>query len=287
MRQLGLFVALCLSTATHAAEVPASMVELKLSSNGERMNGILYRPTAAEARPLVILLHGFPGNERNLDIAQAARSAGFNSLYFSYRGTWGSAGTMSYANGLQDVAAVLAWARQPENAARYGIDPQRIALLGHSYGGWLALSVGAQEKASVCVAGMAPWNAGLVAKRFDAFPQELKAREATYDSNTLGAGAPLKASTAALLQELVTHRDDWDYQAHAQALAKHKVFLVAATGDGPASGAATVNALADSIRAAGGAARVAIYEDDHGFNLHRSELVQAMVNWLKTDCFAK
>ena len=38
----------------------------------------------------VLLLHGFPGNEKNLDLAQDLRADGFNVLFFHYRGAWGS-----------------------------------------------------------------------------------------------------------------------------------------------------------------------------------------------------
>ena len=44
----------------------------------------------------VILLHGFPGNERNLDLAQAIRRSGWNAVFFHYRGAWGSGGVFSF-----------------------------------------------------------------------------------------------------------------------------------------------------------------------------------------------
>jgi len=38
----------------------------------------------------VVLLHGYPGNERNLDLAQARRRDGWDIVFFHYRGAWGS-----------------------------------------------------------------------------------------------------------------------------------------------------------------------------------------------------
>ncbi|MDO8912512.1 MAG: hypothetical protein Q8N10_08825 [Phenylobacterium sp.] len=32
------------------------------------------------------------GNEKNLDLAQAVRRAGWNAVTFNYRGSWGSPG---------------------------------------------------------------------------------------------------------------------------------------------------------------------------------------------------
>ena len=71
--------------------------------------------------PDVILLHGLPGNERNLDLAQAIRRAGWDVLTFTYRGAWGSPGDFSIANAMEDAAAALDFARSPEGA-KFGID---------------------------------------------------------------------------------------------------------------------------------------------------------------------
>jgi pimeloyl-ACP methyl ester carboxylesterase len=282
-----LFIALLLAAVLGpAVAAPASMVELALSSQGERMNGILYRPAADGPRPLVVVLHGMPGNERNTDIAHAARAAGYNSLFFHPRGMWGSAGTMSFANGMQDVEAALAWARDPANAARYGIDPQRVALVGHSYGGWLALQVGARQAPAVCVAGIAAWNAGLTGKRIAAGnAQEQAARIASYDGYTVGKGAMVNTSTAALMAELDAQKDAFDYLGSAPALATHPVLLVAASRDGAVSGPAAMLPLSEAMRAAGGKPTWLQFDDDHGFNTHRSELVQALVQWLQGSCF--
>jgi dipeptidyl aminopeptidase/acylaminoacyl peptidase len=116
---------------------PASMEEVAISSHGSRMNAILYLAAGAGPHPVVVFLHGYPGNEKNLDLAQAVRRAGFHAVYFDYRGMWGSGGTFSFARGLEDAAALLAWVRTPSNAAKYHFDTRRIALVGHSYGGWV------------------------------------------------------------------------------------------------------------------------------------------------------
>src|SRR4029078_8367285 len=125
-----------------ALQPPAAMAEVAIASGGARMNGVLYLAAGPGPRPVVVFLHGYPGNEKNLDLAQAVRRAGYQALYFDYRGMWGSGGTFSFAHGLEDVAAVLAWVREPANAAKYHFDVRHIAIVGHSYGGWLALLFG-------------------------------------------------------------------------------------------------------------------------------------------------
>ncbi|MGC2256731.1 MAG: hypothetical protein WA594_00405, partial [Candidatus Sulfotelmatobacter sp.] len=84
---------------------PASMKSFQIPSHGALLNAFVYVAAGAGPHPAVVLLHGFPGNERNLDLAQDIRRAGWDVLYFDYRGSWGSSGDFSFSHGIQDTAA--------------------------------------------------------------------------------------------------------------------------------------------------------------------------------------
>ena len=96
------------------------------------MNALLFAAQGDGPKPTVILLHGLPGNERNLDLAQALRRVGWNVLTFTYRGAWGSDGKFILGNAIEDGEAALAFARSADGA-KLGIDPRRIVIGGHSY----------------------------------------------------------------------------------------------------------------------------------------------------------
>ncbi len=51
-------------------------IELLLPSDGYGLNAMILNAVGDGLRPLAILLHGFPGNERNLDLAESLRAAG-------------------------------------------------------------------------------------------------------------------------------------------------------------------------------------------------------------------
>ena len=125
------------------AKAPGSCAELTIPSHGSRLAAFMYTAPGPQPHPTLILLHGLPGNERNLDIAQSVRRAGWNVLYFDYRGSWGSEGDFSFANCVEDVASAVAFCKQ--QAQTLHIDTARLALFGHSMGGWVALKALAQQ----------------------------------------------------------------------------------------------------------------------------------------------
>jgi pimeloyl-ACP methyl ester carboxylesterase len=116
---------------------PASQIELKIPSMGSLIQGFIYKANGAQKHPTLILLHGYPGNERNLDLAQVARARGWNVIYFNYRGAWASQGQFSFENCVQDVVSVVAFCRKYSDSLQ--VDTSRIALFGHSMGGWVCL----------------------------------------------------------------------------------------------------------------------------------------------------
>lgn len=137
---------------------PASIVELQINSSGSTIYGFEYIANGPGPHPTVIMLHGLPGNERNLDLTQNLRRAGYNVIYFNYRGAWGSKGTFSFANSLKDVDAVLDYITDGQNTSRMRIDTGRIALIGHSMGAGLAVIAGINDPRVKAITGISVFN---------------------------------------------------------------------------------------------------------------------------------
>src|SRR5271154_1397645 len=83
--------------------IPSQNVETIIYSDGSRLMGIFLLASGVETHRTVILLHGFPGYEQNMDLAQALRRDGWNVLAVHYRGAWGSEGSFSFKHCMQDV----------------------------------------------------------------------------------------------------------------------------------------------------------------------------------------
>lgn len=54
-------------------------------SEGESLIGVIYIGSGEGPKPTVLLLHGLPGLEKNVDIAYSLREMGWNVLLPHYR----------------------------------------------------------------------------------------------------------------------------------------------------------------------------------------------------------
>jgi pimeloyl-ACP methyl ester carboxylesterase len=258
----------------------ASMQTMQIPSHGSPLNALVYVAAGAQPHPVVILLHGFPGNERNLDLAQDMRRAGWDVLYFNYRGSWGTPGDFSFSHGVEDVAAAIAYLRQPDNAKRLRLDPSRIVLVGHSMGGFMAVQAAAADPA---IKGIGMISAADLAGRF----AQMQAQGSQADAvKKMGAAlaeegmAPLNGCTPeSLAQDLADHVTTWTFPVKAAALKDRPTFVIT-SDDGLAP---SNDAFAAALRKAGDTHVTALHlPTDHAYSDQRTELSQAVLKWLAT-----
>jgi len=110
--------------ATH----PAAMRVLHIPSHGVLINGLINSPSGAGPHPTFVICHGLPGNEINVD----------------------------------DAEAVLTYLRDSKNAAEMGIDTKRLGIAGHSMGGWVTAHTAAQDHGLIGAALISAGDIGRV-----------------------------------------------------------------------------------------------------------------------------
>jgi pimeloyl-ACP methyl ester carboxylesterase len=257
---------------------PPSREELAFTSHGSRLNGFMYLAQGARPHPTVILLHGYPGVERNLDLAQVMRRAGINVLYFNYRGSWGSSGTFSFANAQEDVQSAIGYLRTPDVAHRLRIDPTRIALVGHSMGGWLAFLGAAADPTIACVGGIEA--ADMTYVRGERTPSRRTDSAFIVYANTLTApGGPLRASSDSLLASVKANAETWTLPHHAAELSGRTILLI---DDNHNAGYAPF--VASLKRAGARHLSAEVWITDHTFSDRRIALAHRVLDWLHADC---
>ena len=259
---------------------PAAMQSFQLPSHGALLNAFVYVAAGAGPHPVVLLLHGFPGNERNLDLAQALRRTGYDVLYFNYRGSWGSPGNFSFANSIEDTLAAIAYMRDPANATKFRADPNKIVLIGHSMGGFMALNAGALDPAIVGVISISA--ASLGAGRMKSVPAAYHDQAVNGLAKRLAAEgmAPLAGCTPeSLASEVLANASKWDFVGLAPKLASRPLLLIT-SDDGLAPDS---DALASELKKIGDAQVKAVHiADDHSYSSHRIALEHEVLQGLES-----
>ena len=233
----------------------AGLDDVVIRLQGMKLLGGLYRGAGRGPRPTAILLHGVPGVEKNLDIAYALRDKGWNCLYFHYRGSWGSEGDYSFCGALDDVYAATDWILDQRS-----VDSERLAVVGNSFGGYLALASAASDPRIAFVVSITPLVDPMVAsisdELFDEFAEVLRGV----------SGAELK--------------EQWDDLAPIQSMVPEleaKPILLVTADDDEIFPAAHYEPIATQLKALRWE-RVA--GADHVFSSFRTQLVNLTVDWL-------
>ncbi len=257
---------------------PASLVEIAVPSHGAQLLGALYLAAGSGPHPTAIIYHGFPGYEQNLDLAQTLRRAGYNVLAVHYRGSWGVSGNFSFAHAIEDADAEVEWISSAEVAAKYRIDPARIVLIGHSMGGYMALSAAAHHSG---VAAAVSISGASLGHRFAGWKAEDKDKAvAQYagHANPVDLLPLAGTSASALGGEVFDHRNEWDFLKLAQAIGKRPVLLITANdGTGPNS-----EALLEALKGNGNGQSLHIeMKTDHPFSDHRIALEESILTFLQ------
>jgi pimeloyl-ACP methyl ester carboxylesterase len=256
---------------------PKTSAEVTVLSHGKRLPAIYYGAQGEGPHPTIILLHGYPGNEKNLDIAQGMRDAGWNVVFFHYRGAWGAEGNFSFAGSEQDVTAVTQFLQQPDNAKKFKIDIKKISYIGHSMGGHMAVAGMFDNPDVTCGVVYDGANIGVTFKSDDTKTQDLWATYA--DSLFMLRGWSGTVSS----RELTEKSEQLNLISRAHEIADRPILFIPADSD--VIPIAEINALVDAMRnVKGNRVSYTLIKDDHSFNNNRLKLLKVTKEFLNDNC---
>jgi len=248
---------------------PPKLVQTRYSTGGVEVPARWFIAAGSRPHPTMLLLHGFPGTELNLDLARAVQRAGWNVLAIHYRGVWGAPGKFSFTHTIEDARAALRWLRSPARSGQ--VDTSRIVVLGHSMGGFDTVMIGDDA----AVAGFVTISAADMGARLAPL-KTTKAREAArsqWEENI----SFTNMSYDTMVAEGIANLRTWDWRRNAAEMAPRPV-LVIDSNDGLEKNG---QAIAAAVSQAGGPEPKRVkFETDHSYNDHRIALASVIVDWL-------
>jgi len=258
--------------------------KIELISNGSLLNAFFYSCSGSKPAPVIILLHGWPGNADNpLGLAPKICAGGIHVLVFNFRGTWGSQGFHTLRNSAEDIAVAIRFLKAKENMARFGIDTSKIIVAGYSLGGGAAMTAGLHYPEVDKIISIAGADVSVFIRMLISDPDfRSNFEERTKKGVAEGGFAKISGNMTDYVDELISDIDYFDPVKHAETLKNKKILFIVGWDD--LTGRMEDNALPLYRKLKGlGARQVSIvgFPDDHSFNGSRDEVAKAIVGWVK------
>ncbi len=239
--------------------------KVRFPSGGHTLRGRLYKPGGEGPHPGVVVCLGYPGDTKNMDLAEELAFKGIQALLFYYPGAWGSEGEYRLTRLPGSTLDALAWLGGLQE-----VDGDRLAVAGHSMGALavvnaLALREDLSGGALVSpVADLGPWLSG-------------EALEATHSLLVSMAQGKLELGDPQEFKEDLLRATRRLNPVEAVARAGQPLLFVVGSRD-EVTPPDYCRAL---YEAAPGPKRWEVVEGaDHGFSEHRHLLVGLVVDWL-------
>ncbi len=233
----------------------------------------IYRTGGAGIHPTVLLSHGIPGIEKNLDLAQALRRVGFHVVTYHYSGSWNSEGDYSFAHNLEDSRTVLDFIEQD---TELGFDRNRIYAVGHSMGCFVTAHLFAQRKNLRAAVFLAPCDLGEVVT----LPEETEGKRLLREIFQSSAPWLSRTSGDALYQEAAQHSESYRIRSVAEALADRPTYCIGAAWDESCPPNVHCLPWVEAVHQAGGNILYEEMRTDHSFSDMRLALIEKTVAYL-------
>ena len=239
---------------------------VEFTSGGNNLLGRIYRPEGRGRRPAVAICHGYPGDTKNMDLAEELALNGIVALVFYYQGAWGSSGKYSLTKlevGARDAVSYL--------RSLPCVDPKRVGLVSHSMGALplsKTMSLDPTIKTGVLmspVSDISLWTSG-------------DALETIIPHFIQSARGKLEGLTAEQLRADLRDVTEAGNPIKLIGNVKASTLVIVGTNDD-----VTPPDLCKMLYDKAGEPKkwVLIEGADHGFSEHRVSLIRAALDWLK------
>jgi len=253
---------------------PPRTAEASFESDGVKLYGLVFCAQGKGLHPTVLYARGFPDTTASNDILRVLQRAGYNVMFFNYRGTSSMGGIFSMQHSYEDLRAALSFLRQENSAKTMGVDPAAVVLYGYSWGGPIALRLAAEDSAIKALILQDPSDLRAYSSMT---PQALAEEEADGASPVVPT-----ASVKQVIDGLIVHPSDWDPVRYVEGLSGKTVLVAWASKSSESSEqVAPVDSLATLLGPRSHFSST-IFNTDHGFTDKRIALTRKYLSWLNS-----
>jgi acetyl esterase/lipase len=227
-----------------AGQSPLSLAVVYGEADGTQLLVDIERPkTPGSLRPAVILIHGgalmFGARSDLFGFQVSLADAGYVSFSIEYRLFNPDTGVNRWPAQLDDAQRAVRWVRA--NAAAYGVDPKRIAVLGHSSGASLAAFLGNRDTRDNSDSALAGFSSRVACVVDIAGAMDVRTPYPDMPTAALGDAPGVASSPAALA----------DFSPITFVDAKTAPFLILHGGADPLCPLAQSKEMAETLQTAG------------------------------------
>jgi uncharacterized protein len=262
--------------------------EVSFPSGGATIHGKFFPAPGTGVKPTLLLVPGMPGNANDVaGMGGLLPAMGVNVMMFNPRGMWASEGSFSFVNTLEDIDAALGWLASDDARRRFRIDPARVTLGGHSFGGGMATVYAAKHTGVRRLISISGADCGEIVGALLAAPDAAAARKLVPSYIQIGADASAGYSPVhmidfgAALDGMRKIGNIYKLQDAAPGLADRSILLVGGWEDATVTVDQTVLPFYRALKKAGAQdVTFLVYHSGHQFVSVSERLATDIQQWL-------
>lgn len=255
-------------------------------SGGSELRGVLYLAEGKGLKPTIVSLHGNPGAPArgNNPLLTELQTLGFNVFEFNYRGLWGTPGYFSLSNAIEDFESALTLLRSDEFGGKFSIDPNRISVIGFSFGSSTVLSaaIARNDLDLDAIVTFGPCDHGFFGKESMDSNSKIRSFLDGAIEQLFGDEGLIKQPAEIFVSDIQDNAERYSLPPNASALSGFRLYSLAALDD-------SVCPIEDHVlplyRALGPSGlELKVVTDNHSFaNTSRSKMALMFADWIHED----
>jgi pimeloyl-ACP methyl ester carboxylesterase len=248
---------------------------------GQDLKCRFFEANTSGPTPTAIIVPGWPGNPDDvLGLGDYLSRNGINVLVFNPRGHHKSEGESSFANTMEDIAAVVNWVQSSDSG--FPIEKDLVFLGGYSFGGGMALAYASTDPEIRWIFSIAGTDhAELIRKykedeKFAQFLEEVLA-------STAAPEGPIRFEVSEALRELSENQHVFGLRENANNLADRDILLIGGWEDENVTIEEYLLPLYRELRKnESGEVTFQVFHDAHEFAEEREQISEAVLSWIKS-----